>query len=451
MSTELLEESTDSAMSHAALDQVAFPSQTSRYFSLGAKPLAQPVDQGLSVLGVDRATRMAMMVAPKGRGTFDQQVDEVLNVMADFVSRQGELLYVTVQTVFLRDATKAEACRQRFSRHFGSRMPVTNFVFQPPCCGAELAVEAWAVGGPDAEVRHLGPNLVTVSYDGIQWIHCAGVSPKVEKSYDQSAEAFATMAGLLAKVGANFHDVVRTWLYIGGITNVEDGIERYRELNRARTDFFENIKLGDGAPTGATHRENIYPASTGIGTLGTGLTTACLALKSDRKDFRVMALENPLQTPSYCYERKYSIKSPKFSRATALVLPNYVTPWVSGTASIVNSETRHPGDIVGQTEQTIENIEHLISRKNLARKGVHGAGSTLADLAKVRVYVKRPEDYAKCRAVCEHHFGNLPTIYAFADVCRPDLLVEIEGVAFSPIRHHPIEDGGAASDYLVDP
>ena len=27
--------------------------------------------------------------------------------------------------------------------------------------------------------------------------------------------------------------------------------------------------------------------------------------------------------------------------------------------------------------------------------------------------------------------GELPAIYAVADVCRPDLLVEIEGIAFS--------------------
>ena len=53
------------------------------------------------------------------------------------------------------------------------------------------------------------------------------------------------------------------------------------------------------------------------------------------------------------------------------------------------------------------------------------------DLALVRVYIKHQEDYAKVRAVCEELLGELPTIYAEADVCRPELLVEIEGVAFS--------------------
>ncbi len=47
------------------------------------------------------------------------------------------------------------------------------------------------------------------------------------------------------------------------------------------------------------------------------------------------------------------------------------------------------------------------------------------------MYVKRQEDYAKTRAVCEQYVGDLPTIYAVADVCRPELLVEVEAVAFS--------------------
>ena len=37
-----------------------------------------------------------------------------------------------------------------------------------------------------------------------------------------------------------------------------------------------------------------------------------------------------------------------------------------------------------------------------------GAGAGLHDLAKVRVYIKRPGYYAKCRAVCERRFGLLP-------------------------------------------
>jgi hypothetical protein len=54
--------------------------------------------------------------------------------------------------------------------------------------------------------------------------------------------------------------------------------------------------------------------------------------------------------------------------------------------------------------------------------------------------VKHPEDFDKVRQVCERRLGRLPAIYAVADVCRPDLLVEIEGVAFSSIRQPKSSD-----------
>jgi len=157
-------------------------------------------------------------------------------------------------------------------------------------------------------------------------------------------------------------------------------------------------------------------------------------LQTNREDVQLMALENPLQTSAFDYPKEYSIKSPKFARAMAVRAGEYVTTWISGTASIVNAETVHPGDIVKQTEQTLTNIEKLIAPENFARHGWADAGATLADLAKIHVYVKHPKDYEKVRQVCERRLGRLPAIYAVADVCRPDLLVEIEGVAFSSIR-----------------
>jgi enamine deaminase RidA (YjgF/YER057c/UK114 family) len=145
-----------------------------------------------------------------------------------------------------------------------------------------------------------------------------------------------------------------------------------------------------------------------------------------------MPLENPRQTSAFDYHAKYSPQSPKFSRAMAVVQGRFVSTLVSGTASIVDAQTCHPGDVVRQTEQTIENIERLIAPENFARHGMPGAGATLRDIAKLRVYVKHPEDYEKCREVCERLLPRVPAIYLEADVCRADLLVEIEAVAFSP-------------------
>ena len=90
-----------------------------------------------------------------------------------------------------------------------------------------------------------------------------------------------------------------------------------------------------------------------------------------------------------------------------------------------------PDDVQRQTVQTLDNIAALIGEDNFRRHGLPGLGNTLDNLALVRVYVKRQEDYRQARAVCEARLGELPTIYAVADICRPELLVEIEGIAFS--------------------
>jgi enamine deaminase RidA (YjgF/YER057c/UK114 family) len=168
--------------------------------------------------------------------------------------------------------------------------------------------------------------------------------------------------------------------------------------------------------------------------MGRGLSTACMALQTERKDVRLQPLENPLQTPAFDYARRFSAQSPKFSRAMAVAIGGYVTIWISGTASIVHSESVHLGDVEKQTDQALTNIERLIDAENCERHGLAGAGATLADLAKVRVYVKRPVDFERCRATCERRLGAVPVIYAHADICRPELLVEIEAVAFSPVR-----------------
>src|SRR5690606_35410869 len=146
----------------------------------------------------------------------------------------------------------------------------------------------------------------SVAYDGLRWIHVGGVSPthEVTGADFQAGQAWDELARRLDLASASFSDVVRTWVYQGGITQPEQGLERYRELNRARIDFFARQEAegrmavprnGDGSA--------FYPASTGIGTAGRGLTVGCLALQTQRHDVRLQPLENPRQTPAFNYAR----------------------------------------------------------------------------------------------------------------------------------------------------
>ena len=388
--------------------------------------------------------RLAIMVTPQGGGHVRDQAWETLAMIRAILRNQEQPMVMTMQTVFVAEAADVPAIKRLFEAYFDEEMPLTLWVVQPPCGGAKMAVEAWAISTTTVSVGFHGPHLLTVEHDDLRWVYTsAGAIHLSDRSaYEQSKEAFAKLRNTFSAVGVPFRDVSRLWLYQGGITEEEEDVERYRELNRARTEVFDEVDFKTNPLLHHDGSREIYPASTGIGTGEHGLVIAGLAVQTERKDVGILSLENPQQMSACDYPKEYSRKSPKFSRATAIRMGDYLTTWVSGTASIIDAETVHCGDAAKQTEQTLDNIENLISAENFTRLGWRGAGATLADLAKIRVYVKHAEDFEVCRAACERRLGQVPAVFALADVCRPDLLVEIEGVTFS---HIASERGGNLS------
>jgi enamine deaminase RidA (YjgF/YER057c/UK114 family) len=394
------------------------------------------------VLELGNLARLAVIALPGRRGSFRQEASDLVAQLACIVRNHPTPLTPTTMMVFLRDGADESESRELVRDWFGATMPVTTYAVQPPCGGAALGVELWALGGAGVTVHRFGPHLLAVESDGIRWIHCGDFRGEAGAAgaYAEALSAFRQMEQELGSVGVGFDQVVRTWIYVNQITEGPAGHQRYQELNRGRAEFYRHIPFGKKLRALWAPRK-FYPASTGIGTSGAQLAMACMALDSQRPDVFVMSLENPRQTPAYDYQSAYSPQSPKFSRAMAVVQGHFVATLVSGTASIVNSKTCHPGDIVRQTEQTVENIERLIAPENFARHGLPGAGATLQDVAKLRVYVKRAEDYERCREVCERRLPRVPAIYLQADICRADLLVEIEAVAFSPFLASAAEAG----------
>jgi enamine deaminase RidA (YjgF/YER057c/UK114 family) len=376
-------------------------------------------------------TRLMLMVTPEGHGSFTDQANETLDAIRATLDKAPVPQDPIVQTVFLKDAADQSACERLFARHYRKAGPVTVFVHQPPCNGAALAIELCTIGGPAVRLGRPAPDTIAVSHHGISMTYCGGVASGCATGnvYEKSLDAFNQMKSKLHRAGIAFDRVVRTWLYLGDITGAEGDLERYMELNRARTDFYRDTPFCRGHLI-ADIQQDIYPASTGIGQDGTGIVMNCTAMDTQRGDVYLQPIENPNQTPVYHYESVYSPQSPKFSRAMALVADGAATVWVSGTASIVNSKTVYTDDPRGQTEQTIENIHALISADNLARHGIAGSGARLSDVAGLRVYVKHRKHYPVCRAVCEKHFGQVPILYTNAGVCRSDLLVEMEGIAY---------------------
>jgi enamine deaminase RidA (YjgF/YER057c/UK114 family) len=393
---------------------------------------------GYTVVELNDVRHVLAAAVPRKGETLDQQADDALRTIEAVICEEGARGSIVNQAVFYSDAAQLDHLRRIIREFYGPDAPATTYVPQRPCGGKLLEIEALGVGRGFGEVEIIrrSEQLVVTRHNDITWVHCGQITPKIESPlvHDRSLDCFGQMRDLLAHEGVRFDQIIRTWLYLGDIVGPEGPTQRYKELNRARTDFFTDYRFArDLVP--ADYPGTVYPASTGIGTDGSDVVMSCIAFSSDRQGVVAMPLENPRQTSAFDYATVYSPQSPKFSRAMALSCGRYATILVSGTASITASETQHLGDVEAQTHETLSNIEALISEENLARHGLPGHGTTLDGLAFIRVYIKRQEDYERTRAVCRARLGDLPTIYAVADVCRPDLLVEIEGMAFSGLRN----------------
>jgi enamine deaminase RidA (YjgF/YER057c/UK114 family) len=371
------------------------------------------------------------------RGSFDDELADALRGMSDLMDAEGLHGRLVTLTASVADPSRLGRCRHVLREAFGEEGPALTLVAQPPCSGAQVVLEAMAVGeahGVEAVFERPDDDLVIVRQGGVSWVHAGDPEARTDdpRVHTRTWDRLARLETRLGRVGIGFDQVVRTWFYLGDIVGPEAGIHRYLHLNQARSEFFTDIRFGDGRLV-PSFEGPFYPASTGIGMGGTDLAVSALALEGDASRFVLVPLENPNQTPAFAYAARYSPSSPKFSRALAVSLGSHALILVSGTASITDSETRWVGDVERQTIQTLDNIAALIGEPNLARHGLPGLGATLADLPSVRVYVKYMKDYETVRAVCESRLGAVPIVYVQADVCRPDLLVEIEAVGVSAL------------------
>jgi chorismate lyase/3-hydroxybenzoate synthase len=146
-------------------------------------------------------------------------------------------------------------------------------------------------------------------------------------------------------------------------------------------------------------------------------------------------VENPRQVPAYRYSARYGKLPPCFARATIVGRPGADRRLlVGGTASIVGEDSRHDRDARQQALETVEILAELIgeARRQIAVGPDEPAAARAAfdAFTELRVYVVRDADAPLLREMVEERFGRTARIeFARADLCRRELLVEIEGLA----------------------
>lgn len=198
--------------------------------------------------------------------------------------------------------------------------------------------------------------------------------------------------------------VLRIWNYIPSITAPEGNTERYRAFNQGRHDAFVARNQLVSRP----------PAASALGSDGGATELYFLASRTAGTP-----IENPRQVSAYAYPPQYGPRSPTFSRAL-LAEPGL---FISGTASILGHRSMHDGDLAAQAEETFRNINTL-----LGEASARGFTPRPKEMA-LKVYVRHAHDLPKMQALVGKMFPHAGSIaYLRADICRPELLTEIEAM-----------------------
>ncbi len=115
-----------------------------------------------------------------------------------------------------------------------------------------------------------------------------------------------------------------------------------------------------------------------------------------------------------------------FERATSVAYRDRKHVIISGTASIdPDGNILYPGNLSLQLDRTVENIEALLKQ----------TGATFEDMCVFVAYVREPDDHALVWQQLRERFADVPIQLLTASICRPEWLIEIEGIAIVPARH----------------
>lgn len=296
---------------------------------------------------------------------------------------------------------------------FGNNIPVVSYVAQPSLnCGLQMEIH-YCECSDDLKVEYRnfeGAPYVVVEDDSGRFLF-GGLQSDLDKDiYIQASDVFRKMKGLLDKEGYAINDVVRQWNYIERITDFVDAQQHYQMFNNARSEFYSQAIWRDG-----------YPAATGIGTDCGGVLVDFDAVKFSSSAYSVSPIDNDLQVPAHEYSEDVlknadtGKSTPKFERAKSLNSDDGRLVYISGTAAIRGEGSLADMDVEHQYEITMENIARLTG------------GTTLEML---RVYLKKGNDYPLIAGRMNQEYGNCAVSFMRADVCRDELLIEVEGVAF---------------------
>ena len=302
-----------------------------------------------------------------------------------------------------------------------TEIPVAE-VNTPVLLGTAHVYEVWRSGQPAESgrrnrVRFRRSENLLFGCIALAESEVTGTEPAAHSALHTATEqAYREICATLDTLG--YPHVLRIWNYLPDINRETLGIERYRQFNRAR----QHALSACGRALGGS-----VPAASALGAAsGSPLVVYFLAGR-----VAPVFIENPRQISAYRYPRQYGSHAPAFSRATLLRQRDSLTLFISGTASIRGHRSIHVGDTAAQTRETLTNIEALLEEANRVERAARFSLGSLA----CKVYVRHPADLPVIRAELARILEPDATVlYLQADICRQDLLVEIEATGMCPLQ-----------------
>ena len=219
-------------------------------------------------------------------------------------------------------------------------------------------------------------------------------------------ESYAILLEMLQQRG--YPHLLRVWNYLSRINEGVNDDERYKQFCLGRHEAFSR------------YQQQHYPAATAVGHSGGDTVIYLIASRQTQPQH----FENPRQLSAFRYPREYGPRSPSFARASMLDNVNSQQIYISGTASILGHQSQHLGNFAGQIEVSCENIaillQHIASQLRLAKT---------PEMELIKVYLRNPDDLGKAEAAVKQHFdAKIPVLFLQGDICRHELLVEIDGI-----------------------
>jgi enamine deaminase RidA (YjgF/YER057c/UK114 family) len=215
---------------------------------------------------------------------------------------------------------------------------------------------------------------------------------------DQSRELFGRLEQALSMVGMNFADVMRTWFFL------DDILGWYGTFNLIRNQFYWS----------KNQFQNLMPASTGIGgrnPSGAAVVAGAWAVQKTSGQVRVGEVSSPLQNPAVEY-------GSAFSRAVLMETPDSRRLLVPGTASIdQDGQSAYRGNVREQIILTMEVVRQILSSQGFNYSNITRATAYCKDSGGASAF----QTWRK-----EQDMENIPLLATQADICRGELLFEIE-------------------------